>query len=94
MQVNPVINALVDFCYGKDDERTDVGAVARFVSAHATDRPAAGKPSRWQDIDALKTHARHAGPNVTPEQIDAAVAAATDLQEQAGLQPHPSKLHP
>jgi hypothetical protein len=94
MQVNPVVNALVDYCYGKDTQRDDVGAVARFISAHVSDRPAAHKPSRWQDLDTLKSHAGRAGPSVTAAQIDTALAAATNLQEQPGLTPHPSMMHP
>jgi len=97
MQVNHVINQLIDFVYGKDDQQDDIGAVARFVTAHKPTRPAKGKPSRWQDVAALKTHARHTGPNITDAQIDAAVAAATagtGLQETPGMAPPISTLHP
>lgn len=94
MNVNPVINALIDYCHGREQQRDDIGAVARFVSAHVTQRPAAGKQSRWPDVESMKSHAGHAGPNVTAAQIDTAIAAATDLQEAPGLPPHPSKLHP
>jgi hypothetical protein len=70
------VNQLVDFCHGKEAQTDDVGAVARFVHAHVSTRPALGGPPRWPDIDAMKTHARHIGPNVTGAQIDFAVAAA------------------
>jgi hypothetical protein len=74
--INSTVNNLVDFCAGREQQPDDVGAVARFIAAHSPERPAQGKPSRWPDIDALKTAARHFGPPVTMTQIDAAVAAA------------------
>lgn len=64
----------VDWASGKENDGTH-GAVSRFVRAHATIRPNAGSPARWPHFDALKTHARHFGPAVTLEQIDAAVVA-------------------
>ncbi len=72
---NPV-NKLVDYLYGKEAQTDDVGAVARYVRAHVTMRPALTDPSRWPDVDAIKAHARFYGPAVTSAQIDAAVTAA------------------
>jgi hypothetical protein len=74
------VNQLVDFCYGKEAQTDDIGAVARFVKAHVTSRPAEGGTPRWSDIDAVKTHGRHYAPHVTADaavaQIDVAAAAA------------------
>lgn len=73
---DPQVNRLIDFLYGKESQADDIGAVARFVRAHVMMRPALADQSRWPDIVSLKTHALHAGPNVTASQIDAALAAA------------------
>jgi hypothetical protein len=91
MTINAVINRLVDFTLSKeaypptpdegvaDPRDIAVAAVARWIAAQGPiERPAAGKRSRWASIDDLKTHAQHAGPNITMEQIDLAVAAALE----------------
>jgi len=70
------INGLVDYLYGRESQADPIGAVARFVRRHVKIRPAAGSPSRWTDLTALKFHAGNAGPTVTSAQIDSAVAAA------------------
>lgn len=70
------VNGLVDYCYGKESQQDDVGAVARHVAAHVTQRPAAGKNARWPDLEALKTNVRWYGPPCTPAQVDAAVVTA------------------
>jgi len=75
-QINPQINGLVDYLYGREAQGGDVGTVALFVQAHVRYRPAAGTNSRWPDVDAMKTHAFQYGPSCTPAQIDTALAAA------------------
>jgi hypothetical protein len=70
------VNQFVDFCYGKEAQTDDIGAVARFVKAHVTSRPAEGGPPRWACIADMKYHALNFAPHATAAQIDAALKAA------------------
>jgi hypothetical protein len=78
------LNQLLNFLNGRDDQPDDIGAVAQFVTSHLVGHPRPQKDAedatrfvyRWPDVASLRTHARWYGPDITPSQIDAAIAAA------------------
>lgn len=78
MMKNPQIDGLIDYCYGREAQGGDVGAVALFMQTHVQNRPAltSGQPSQWPDLGALKTHVGWSAPACTAAQVDTALAAA------------------
>jgi hypothetical protein len=85
---NTQLMTLMNYLNGREDQEDDVGAVSRYVASHYVGLPRPAKDSeasltfvyRWEDIDDIRTHARHYGPTITQSQIDAAVAAAGIVQ--------------
>ena len=63
-----------DWCFGREADPTH-GQAARYIRAWVKTRPSVGTQARWPSFSAMHAHARFMDPNVTANQLDAAIAA-------------------